>query len=171
MCNYCINDNYCYAKHNTNIHTSEFNLFGSEFISIANDFEWGNYGNMVTFFRQYGDNDLYFYANRGSMCNNGINDNYGYSKHDANIHTSEFDLFGSEFIGIANNFEWWNNRNVVASFRQYCNNNVCIYTNNGSMCYCCNDDNFCRFIDITNIHASSVNLFWSDFIGIANDFK
>jgi hypothetical protein len=105
MCYNGINDNFGYSKRNANIHASEFDLFRSEFISIANNFEQRNYGNMVTFFRQYGDNDLYFYANRGSMCNNGINDNYGYSKHDANIHASEFDLFWSDFIGIANDFK------------------------------------------------------------------
>ena len=60
---------------------------------------------MVASFRQYGDNDLYFYANCRSMCNCIKYDNYGYSKHNADIHASGFNLFWSEFISIANNFE------------------------------------------------------------------
>jgi len=39
------------------------------------------------------------------MCNNCIDDNYGYSKQNADIHTSEFDLFRGKFVSIANDFE------------------------------------------------------------------
>ena len=105
------------------------------------------------------------------MCNYRINDNYCYSKLNANIHASSVNLFWSDFIGIAIDFEQWNNRNVVASFRQYCNNYLYIYSNCRIVCYNCYNEYHSESKCNTNVYASEFDLFWSEFIGIANNFE
>jgi len=171
VCNNRYHDNYGYSKHNANIHASSSNLFGSEFIGIANNIEQWNNGNLVTSFRQYCNNNIHFYTNRWSVCYYCKYDNYGYSKHNTNVYASSVNLFGSEFIGIANNIEQWNNGSMVTSFRQYCNNNLHFYPNNRSVCNNWIDDNYGYAKHNSNFYASEFNLFGSEFDGIANNFE
>ena len=74
-----------FSESDADIYSSRTDLQRRYFTGFANDFHQFHNGNVDTGFKQYRDYDLYFYANRRTMC--GCDDDVDYRKCecDANV--------------------------------------------------------------------------------------
>jgi hypothetical protein len=79
-------DNNGKSEHHADVYGSKSHLFGRNIECFANDVnEWYN-GYMVACIEQYRNDDLYIYANGGTVCNNDDNvDNNGQSDPLSNV--------------------------------------------------------------------------------------
>ena len=91
-------------------------MFRSYFVSVANDIKQWYHWFVVSGAQQYGNYHLYLYPNSRAVCNDDNAYYYSQSEYYADVYCGGADLFGSRFVGVANDFYKWHYRFMVSGF-------------------------------------------------------
>ncbi len=123
---------------------------------------------MVTRFKQYGNDYLYVYPNRGSVCDDGNDDHNSKSEYRSNLHTSASHLSRRNTNGLADYVKQWHYRNLVTRFKQYGNDYLYVYPNSRTVCDDGNDNHYGESEYRSDVYTSASHLSRRNTNGLAN---
>ena len=126
---------------------------------------------MVTSFKQYRYDYLYFYSNGRSVCDYQHLNHHGKSQNYPKLRISSPYLFRRYLIRLTHNLYQWNNRKLVSSIRQYRYDILYFHANSRLMCYYSSSNHNSEPKGSSNFCSSRSHLFWHNLISLTHDIK